>query len=83
MTLPSRVTTARAEAMPNGAAACLTAQAVFEAAAALARFHVQSVAAGGPGLGANNAPGEEVLLEAGRPSIALPMYHRERGRSLD
>jgi hypothetical protein len=29
---------------------------VFEAAAALARFHVQSVAAGGPGLGANNAP---------------------------
>jgi hypothetical protein len=33
-------------------------QAVFEAAAALARFHVQAVAAGGPGLGANNAPGE-------------------------
>ncbi|PRW50955.1 exportin-4 isoform X1 [Chlorella sorokiniana] len=34
-------------------------QAVFEAAAALARFHVQSVAAGGPGLGANNAPGPD------------------------
>eukprot|EP00887_Chlorella_sp_A99_P000308 scaffold13.g308.t1 len=36
--------------------------AVFEAAAALARHHVQSAAAGGPGLGANNAPGARRAL---------------------
>lgn len=33
-------------------------QSVFEAAAALARYHVRAVAAGSPGLGPNNAPGE-------------------------
>lgn len=32
---------------------------MFEAAAALARFHVQALAAGGPGLGPNNAPGAD------------------------
>lgn len=32
---------------------------MFEATAALARFHVQSLAAGGPGLGPNNVPGPD------------------------
>jgi len=42
----------------------LGVQAVFEAAAPLALFHVQSVAAGGPGLGPNNAPGEPCFRTA-------------------
>lgn len=40
-------------------------QAVFEAAAALARHHVAATAAGGPGLGPNNAPGGGALLLTG------------------
>ncbi|PSC75864.1 Armadillo-type fold [Micractinium conductrix] len=40
-------------------------QAVFEAAAALAWFHVQETAAGGPGLGSNNAAGADGLTPLG------------------
>ncbi|KAL4443390.1 hypothetical protein ABPG75_011127 [Micractinium tetrahymenae] len=45
-------------------------QAVFEAAAALARFHVQEAAAEGPGLGANNAPGPDGTTPLGSLLLA-------------
>ncbi|KAI7838545.1 hypothetical protein COHA_007688 [Chlorella ohadii] len=54
--LPPNVFQTLVSTLQFGVGATGDDEAVFEAAAALARFHVQSVAAGGPGLGPNNAP---------------------------